>query len=320
MNEEQNDLNQDNNTQPIPQFIINSGLDVTFHGAHSNGEIQVETSLLSNGIYEKHYQDGKLIESISKIKDDKGGRVETRFNAKGERLSVAHYQKDGVPTLFQFYNGDKMVERTEFFRGDDNILFSKTTNEKGETIQAEQYDENYQVKNSVRLEDGKIIQEKETEMTEKGFKLVRFTDYKTKQMMVEVFTKEGKAVAEYHYKNDKLTKSLEVRTDDNGYDHLKQWDDSDPSLVVISIFNHGTCMGRQIYRDDKYIGFVECIRDASPNRYEVLFDAQGNKISCSTYNQNNELIEKGVYENGIYRITSKKSPQNNTNNGHDRTC
>ena len=51
MNEEQNDLNQDNNTQPIPQFIINSGLDVTFHGAHSNGEIQVETSLLSNGIY-----------------------------------------------------------------------------------------------------------------------------------------------------------------------------------------------------------------------------------------------------------------------------
>ena len=81
-------------------------------------------------------------------------------------------------------------------------------------------------------------------------------------------------------------------------------------------YRNGVCLGRYIYKNEKYVGFIECIYDSTPNRYEVLFDPNGNKISCTTYNEKNELIEQGFYENNIYRITTQRHPSNGGNGGN----
>lgn len=301
----QKNENQNSNTPYIPRILRDSGLNITFHSIDPNTNIQSEKSVLPNGTYEKRFKDGVLIESISIIKNIDGGWVETHFNPQGERTALGHYQKDGVPTKMIHFKNEQPVEITTFERIENNILISRTFNNKDELIYGAEYDENYQVKNAVYLEHGKIIQTQETEIDEKENKIVTHKSFKDNTMLINVDNKEGEGIGEYHYENDKLIRSLEVRTDENGYKHVKVWDANDPAITSINIFpcKGGPLLAKRIYKDGTYIGLIEYIRDSTTNHYEVFFDANGNKVSCSTYNQKNELIEKGFYINGIYQKT-----------------
>ena len=118
----------------------------------------------------------------------------------------------------------------------------------------------------------------------------------------------------------KLTAAKAKTLYDNGYRYVRVWNkEEDPSIVTENIFSEGKCLARRILKDGKYAGFIECVRDTTTNRYEVLFNAQGHKVSCSTYNDKNELIEYGVYEDGLYRITNQKLPQKNNSDPRSRS-
>ena len=307
-----NNINNNTNSPYIPNIVANSGLDITYHSYGINGKNYTETSVLTNGIYEKHYRDGKLVETVSKIKDANGGLVETRFNPQGERIAVGRYDKEGVPSRFQFFDKGNVVETTTFLKDQDNVLFSQTINAQGEVVQQAEYDENYQLFNCVNFEKGKVVQTRETRIHPEGPKVVKHEFLKTNEILFETFNTEGEIIAEQHFKDRELIRSLDVQIDtDTGLRYVTIWNKENADFVTKNVFKDGRCLAKYIYQNQQYVGFIECIYDATENHYEVLFDPQGNKISCSTYNQNNELIEKGVYEQGVYRITTNKRPQPN---------
>lgn len=314
-----NSENNNQNTPFIPKIILESGLDIMFHSFNNNTNIQSEKSILSNGTYERLFKNGILIESISIIKEKDGGWVETRFNPKGERTCVGHYKKDGVPTKMIKLENDKPIETTTFIRDKDNVLISRTKNAKDELIRASEYDENYQEKITAYIKNNKIYQTKETRMHPEGFKVIKHDFCKTNQSMFETFNPEGECIAEYHFQDDEMIKSLDVEIDKStGLRYVSVWNKENKDLVVKNVYKEHTCLGKYIYKNKQYVGFIECIYDSTPNHYEVFFTPNGQKISCSTYNQKNELIEYGVYENGVYRITSQKPPRNDDPNPHAR--
>lgn len=303
----------------VLKILLESGLDITFHSFDNSTQIQSEKSILPNGIYERLFKDGVLIESISIIKEKDGGWVETRFNPKGERTAMECYQKDGVPTKIIRFENDKPTETTTFKRDEDNILISRTMNSKGEMIRGIEYDENYQEKASIYIENNEIYQTKETRMHPEGFKVIKYNFLKTNQSLLETFNPEGECIAEYHFKNNEMIKSLDVEIDKKtGLRYVSVWDKENENLVIKNVYRERTCLGKYIYKNKQYVGFIECIYDSTPNHYEVLFTPNGQKISCSTYNHKNELIEYGVYENGAYRITTQKPPRNDDPNPHAR--
>lgn len=317
-----NDTNHESN-QPkdsiIPKIEYTNDGDVVLSFVDLNTNIKHERTVRPNGTFEKLSQNGVLIESISKIKNADGGWIETHFNPQGEQTAIGYYQKDGIPKKIIRFNEGKTIE-TILFIMNDNILISTTLDKDQKIVRADAYNEQGEIIYTQHIKDDKPYQTDVITMREDGVKSISHT-FNDNTCLVNLINKEGEGIGEYHYKDNELVRSYEVyHIDDNGYRYVRVWNkEEDPSIVTENIFSEGKCLARRILKDGKYAGFVECVRDATTNRYEVLFNAQGHKVSCSTYNDKNELIEYGVYEDGLYRITNQKLPQKNNSDPRSRS-